>query len=277
MKRRIVSDSSSNILERNSDVEYCTTPLKILIDGKEYPDVLGLDMVDLVARIELSEKNSTSCPSISEWTDAFEGADEIFGVTISSNLSGSYNSAMNAAEMYQEDHPDVKIHIFDSLATGGTMELLIEKIEECIRADMSFEEIVKAVDEYHEKDKILFSLESVKNLAKNGRMLKALADLANALGIRFIGKASERGTIQQAHIARGQKKALLTVYNEMLKMGYDGGKVRINHCLNVDAAGKLRDMILQKFPSADVKVCLTTALCSYYAERGGMIIGFEIV
>lgn len=277
MKRRIVSDSSSNILERNSDVEYRTTPLKILIDGKEYPDVLGLDMVDLVARIELSEKNSTSCPSISEWTDAFEGADEIFGVTISSNLSGSYNSAMNAAEMYLEDHPDVKIHIFDSLATGGTMELLIEKIEECIRADMSFEEIVKAVDEYHEKDKILFSLESVKNLAKNGRMLKALADLANALGIRFIGKASERGTIQQAHIARGQKKALLTVYNEMLKMGYDGGKVRINHCLNVDAAGKLKDMILQKFPSADVKVCLTTALCSYYAERGGMIIGFEIV
>ncbi|MBR3310368.1 MAG: DegV family protein [Solobacterium sp.] len=277
MKRRIVSDSSSNILERNSDVEYCTTPLKILIDGKEYPDVPGLDMVDLVARIELSEKNSTSCPSISEWTDAFEGADEIFGVTISSNLSGSYNSAMNAAEMYLEDHPDVKIHIFDSLATGGTMELLIEKIEECIRAEMSFEDIIKAVDEYHEKDKILFSLESVKNLAKNGRMLKALADLANALGIRFIGKASERGTIQQAHIARGQKKALITVYNEMLKMGYQGGKVRINHCLNVDAAGKLKDMILQQFPSADVKVCLTTALCSYYAERGGMIIGFEVV
>jgi DegV family protein with EDD domain len=234
-------------------------------------------MVDLVARIELSEKNSTSCPSISEWTDAFEGADEIFGVTISSNLSGSYNSAMNAAEMYLEDHPDVKIHIFDSLATGGTMELLIEKIEECIRAEMSFEDIIKAVDEYHEKDKILFSLESVKNLAKNGRMLKALADLANALGIRFIGKASERGTIQQAHIARGQKKALITVYNEMLKMGYQGGKVRINHCLNVDAAGKLKDMILQQFPSADVKVCLTTALCSYYAERGGMIIGFEVV
>ncbi len=277
MKRRIVSDSSSNILERNSDVEYCTTPLKILIDGKEYPDVPGLDMVDLVARIELSEKNSTSCPSISEWIDAFEGADEIFGVTISSNLSGSYNSAMNAAEMYLEDHPDVKIHIFDSLATGGTMELLIEKIEECIRAEMSFEDIIKAVDEYHEKDKILFSLESVKNLAKNGRMLKALADLANALGIRFIGKASERGTIQQAHIARGQKKALITVYNEMLKMGYQGGKVRINHCLNVDAAGKLKDMILQQFPSADVKVCLTTALCSYYAERGGMIIGFEVV
>ena len=277
MKRRIVSDSSSNILERNSDVEYCTTPLKILIDGKEYPDVPGLDMVDLVARIELSEKNSTSCPSISEWTDAFEGADEIFGVTISSNLSGSYNSAMNAAEMYLEDHPDVKIHIFDSLATGGTMELLIEKIEECIRADMSFEDIIKAVDEYHEKDKILFSLESVKNLAKNGRMLKALADLANALGIRFIGKASERGTIQQAHIARGQKKALITVFNEMLKMGYQGGKVRINHCLNVDAAGKLKDMILKQFPSADVKVCLTTALCSYYAERGGMIIGFEVV
>ena len=277
MKRRIVSDSSSNILERNSDVEYCTTPLKILIDGKEYPGVPGLDMVDLVARIELSEKNSTSCPSISEWIDAFEGADEIFGVTISSNLSGSYNSAMNAAEMYLEDHPDVKIHIFDSLATGGTMELLIEKIEECIRAEMSFEDIIKAVDEYHEKDKILFSLESVKNLAKNGRMLKALADLANALGIRFIGKASERGTIQQAHIARGQKKALITVYNEMLKMGYQGGKVRINHCLNVDAAGKLKDMILQQFPSADVKVCLTTALCSYYAERGGMIIGFEVV
>ena len=277
MKRRIVSDSSSNILERNSDVEYCTTPLKILIDGKEYPDVPGLDMVDLVARIELSEKNSTSCPSISEWTDAFEGADEIFGVTISSNLSGSYNSAMNAAEMYLEDHPDVKIHIFYSLATGGTMELLIEKIEECIRADMSFEDIIKAVDEYHEKDKILFSLESVKNLAKNGRMLKALADLANALGIRFIGKASERGTIQQAHIARGQKKALITVFNEMLKMGYQGGKVRINHCLNVDAAGKLKDMILKQFPSADVKVCLTTALCSYYAERGGMIIGFEVV
>ena len=276
MKYRIVSDSSSNMLEFTPDVDYKTVPLKMRIDGKEYVDDENLDILQLVTAMEANtEKSSTSCPNIQEWLDAFEGADVIFAITISSNLSGSYNSAVNAKEMYLETHPEAKIHVVDSLSTGGEMELIIEYLRDCFLAEMPFEEIVEKVSAYQKTTHLIFTLYSLRNLANNGRVSPAIAKIASLLNIRFLGTASEEGTIQQDKICRGEKKLLAAAVQEMISLGYDGKKVRISNCINLTAAEKLKDLILEKFPAADVTIRTMTGLCTYYAERGGMIIGFE--
>ena len=276
MSYRIVSDSSSNLLEYKGNQNYITVPLKIMVDGVEFVDEKGLDTSALVNAFEHSTKDSTSCPNAGEWLDAFAGVDEVYAVTISSNLSGSYASCVMATEQLQAEHPEVKVHVFDSKATGGSMQLIIEKIEECKEAGMSFEDTVSTVEEYYKHTKILFLLESLGNLSKNGRVNPAVAKVASFLGIRFLGKSSEEGTIQQASIARGAKKAFSTLLNEILKSGYNGGKLRLSHCLNPDQAHKIKDELLAKFPDADIVVDNCTGLCSYYAERGGMIVCFEI-
>ena len=276
MSYRIVSDSSSNLLEFKGNEHYTTVPLKIMVDGVEFVDQKGLDTSALVNAFEHSTKDSTSCPNAGEWMEAFGEADEVYAVTISSNLSGSYAACVMAKEQLEAEKPEVKVHVFDSKATGGSMQLIIEKIAECKEAGMSFEETVDTVNEYYKHTKILFLLESLGNLSKNGRVNPAVAKVASFLGIRFLGKASEEGTIQQASIARGAKKAFATLYNEILKMGYNGGKMRLSHCLNPDQAHKMKEELLVKFPGADIVVDNCTGLCSSYAERGGMIVCFEI-
>ena len=276
MKYRIVSDSSSNLYSLPGSVDYTTVPLKIRVDDIEYVDEEGIDIADLTAHMKTTKKPSTtSCPNSYDWIQAFEGADTIFAVTISGALSGSYNSALHAREVFLGEHPEAKVHVINSKATGATMQLIIERLAECMEKGLSFEAIVEAITEYHKHAKILFALESLNNLAKNGRCNPALAKIAGILGIRFIGKASDEGTIQQAAIARGAKKTISTIYSEMEKGGYIGGKVWINHCLNPDSAFKLKDYILKKYPNADVNVNQCGGLCSYYAEEGGMIIGYE--
>jgi len=128
-----------------------------------------------------------------------------------------------------------------------------------------------------EKTHLVFSLESLTNLARNGRVNPAVAKIAGVLGIRVIGCASEVGTLQQLHKCRGEKKALETLFTEMVSRGFAGGKARIAHCFNLEAANKLKETILAAFPRADIFIEPTTALCSFYAEQGGLLVGFESV
>lgn len=275
MKYRIVSDSTSNLLKLEGSIDYKTVPLKILVDGKEYIDQEGLDVEGMVSAIEAASKTSTSCPNGEEYRAAYEGADNVFAVTITSGLSGSYNSAVQGAEMFQEEHPDAKIRVIDSLSTGGEMHLIIEKLRDLMEQNLPFEEIDKQIEEYRQHTRLLFSLESVQNLAKNGRLPMAVAKIANFLNIRFIGKPTEHGTIRPVYNVRGAKKNISKIVEEMLAQGYTGGKVWISHCLNTEAAENLKNAILEKYPNAFVGIEPMTGLCSYYAERGGMIIGFE--
>ena len=274
MNFKIVSDSSSNLFFR-SKVEYATTPLKIISSEKEYIDDKTLDVRTMVDDLKtVKGVVRTSCPNAGEWIEAFEGADCIFAITITSNLSGCYNAAMLAKEQYTQEHPEVKIHVVDSYSTGGEMQLMIEKIEELIEEGKAFEEIVEEIEKYKDTTHLIFSLESLTNLARNGRVNPAVAAIAGVLGIRIVGAATE-GVLDPKHKVRGEKKALATIYSDMKSCGYKGGKVRINHCFNIDAAESLKEKIVSEFPDADVEIIPCTALCSFYAEEGGLIIGYE--
>ena len=274
MSFRIVSDSSSNILDLGCS-NYTTVPLKIVAE-KEYVDDKNLDVAGMVADLrEYKGKSGSSCPNVGEWLEAFGDAEEIFCVTISKNLSGSYNASVQAGQAYMDEHPDRKVFTFDSLSVGPEMAMIIDKIRQCDAEGMSFSDTITAVLEFHNHVHTIFCLESMMNLARNGRVSVAKAKIAGMMGIRVAG-AAVGGRVTPIQKPRGAKKAAETLVEMIRERGFrDGSTLRIAHCFAEEAAAALQKGILEEFPNAKFILEPTTALCSFYAEVGGLIIGFE--
>lgn len=274
MSFRIIADSSANVLTLE-DANYTTVPLKISA-AREYVDSIGLDVAGMVADLKTyKHKSGTSCPNVGEWLEAFGDAEYVFGVTITKNLSGSYNAAKQAAETYMDEHPDRKVFIFDSLSAGPELMLIVEKIRECEAAGDDFETTKAKVLDYHNHCHTLFCLESMTNLARNGRVSPTAAKLAGLLGIRVAGEA-QGGTIVPIHKPRGAKKTLQTLLEMIRERGFkDGNLIRVAHCFAEEQARELLDALKVEFPNLRYILEPTTALCSFYAEEGGLIIAFE--
>jgi len=128
---------------------------------------------------------------------------------------------------------------------------------------------------YHKHTHLLFSLESLANLARNGRVKPAVAAVARMLGIRVIGQASEIGELDVLCKTRGEHGALERIVLELKDHGYNGGKLQISHCDNPAAAERLKHMVQAVFDGAKVTVTPCGGLCSYYAELGGLLVGYE--
>lgn len=275
MTIRFAADSSAN-RSLEPELEVGIAPLKITAGDREFTDDGKLDVGKLLDAMEGSKSRvATACPSVRDWLDAFGDADWIFAVAITSSLSGSYNSGRIAAEEYVSTHPEAKVCMLDSLSTGPEMQLLLEKLRELTQIKTDFDEIVREIRKYQKKTRLLFSLESLDNLAKNGRVSPLIAKAAGLLGIRVIGRASTQGTLEPLHKARGEKKALRILRESMEEMGYRGGKVRITHTGNAAAGEALKNDLLTTYPAADVRLSPNGGLCACYSERGGVMIGFE--
>lgn len=272
---KIVSDSSSDVTSLKG-VDFACAPLKIITSKKEYIDNEKLDVEGMVSDLlSNTEKTSTACPSVADWLDAFGDAEYIFCVTITSGLSGSYNSAEIAKKDYEEAHPGRKVCVIDSLSAGPELRLIIEKLSELIEEGKDFESIQKEIKEYQKHTGLIFMLESLKNLANNGRVSKLVASAAGILGIRLLGKASDEGTLEPLSKKPGERRALPSLRDLLKSLGYCGGKVRISHCLNEGGAKKLKELILEEFSKAQVEIYKARGLCSFYAEKGGLLVGFE--
>ncbi|MBP3660317.1 MAG: DegV family protein [Oscillospiraceae bacterium] len=151
----------------------------------------------------------------------------------------------------------------------------IEKIAELANQGLDFDAIVEQVRDYHNHTHILFCLESLTNLARNGRINPAVAKIAGVIGIRVCGDA-KGGQITPVHKPRGAKKATAILVDMMKERGFaDGMQLRIAHCFGEEQAQALADATLAQFPNTRVTIEPTTALCSFYAEAGGLMIGFE--
>ena len=273
--RKIVADSSADTLTLEG-ADFASAPLTILTDEREYVDDAALDVAGMTEDLlRYGGKSSTACPGVGEWLAAFGDADEVFCVTITSNLSGSYNAATVAAREYEEAHPGRRVFVLDSLSTGPEMRLLLERMRRDVAAGMDFEAVCDDVSAYSAKTGLLFVLESMKNLANNGRVSRLAATAAGLLGIRAVGKASDEGTLEMLEKCRGAKKVPSVVVRNMEDLGYDGGAVRISHVGNEEAALSLRDLLAAEYPAAPIEVYPARGLCSFYAEKGGLLIGFE--
>lgn len=274
MSIKIVSDSSANLFHLDG-VDFTSADMVISTDEKEYRDNEKLDVEQMVADLaSYKGRSGTACPGVGEWLEAFGDAEEVYCTTITAQLSGSYNSAMAAKEQYEEEHPGRKVFVFDTRSAGPEMKLHIEKIKEFIQQGMDYETISRKIAEYKEKTSIAFSLQCVRNLANNGRINSAVATVVGMLGIRIIGNA-EGGVLNPTDKVRGAKKAIAKIVENMKKDGYVGKKVYIDHCYNEEDAEALKKALLAEFPNAVIKIARTYGLCSFYAEKGGLMIGFE--
>ena len=275
MKRKIVADSSCDMWELNG-VDFAVAPITISTDNKHYVDNQELD-VHLMSEDLAKYKgvSHTACPSVGSWLDCYEGYDEVFVITLTGTMSGTYNSAMTAKGIYEEENDNVKVHVFDSLSTGPEMRLLIEKLKEMIEEDLPFEEIVEKGQDYLNHSRLFFALKSLHNFAMNGRVSKTVASAIGVLNISIFATASEEGTIQQISKCRGEKKVVKSMIEHLENAGYHGGKVRISHADNLKLAHSVRDKILELYPHADIIVYPMGGLCTYYAEKGGLLVGCE--
>ncbi|MBQ4066841.1 MAG: DegV family protein [Clostridia bacterium] len=276
MNYKIVSDSSSDIFAMEG-VPYASVPLKIITDEKEYVDNTELSVDEMIADLRKYKGTSkSSCPNMEDWNGAFDSSlDGAFCVTITRNLSGSYNSACLAGEDFCEENPGKRIFVVDTLTAGPECALIVERLAQLISSGLEFDEIREAICEYKKETHLLFCLESLRNLANNGRVSHAVAKMAGILGIRVVGKASEEGTLEIESKVRGAEKAINEMYSRMKIYGYRGGRVRIHQCQNPEGAESLCRLIRDEYPEAAVIIEKTGALCSFYAEAGGFLVGFE--
>lgn len=272
---KIVTDSSANVWAGNR-TDLAVAPLKIISTEREFVDDEQLPVDEMIDYFDHYKGTSkTSCPNPSDWLGAFGDADDIICITITSGLSGSCNAANIAKHMYEADHPDRRVFVIDSLSTGPEMQLMIEKLEEWIAQGSTYEDICETVPFYLAKTGLVFMLESLKNFAANGRISPAIAKITGLLGIRIVGKASDTGTLEPLHKCRGEVHSLTAIVNHLKANGLQKGKVRIAHCRNEAAANRLKKRILLTFPQAEISITTCKGLCSYYAEKGGLLVGFE--
>ena len=276
---KIVADSScdlTSLAHLSSDLQFGRAPLRILVGDTEYVDEAGLDtraMMDAVYAFK--GKTGSACPSPEEYADHCRSADETYIVTISSNLSGSYNSAVLARDLVLAESPEKKIHVFNTLTAGPELSLIVEEIARLASSGLPFEMVCAEVERYMQRTTLLFQLNSLENLTKNGRVSKMAGMTAKLLGIHMIGIASDVGTVQPLHKCRGTEKTYRLVLQEMRERGFIGGRVILGHAFQEKGADMMKSMILEEFPSARITVMPLSGLCCYYAEEGGLLIGFE--
>lgn len=272
---KIVSDSSSDILKLEN-IEYAYAPMKIITAEREFVDDENLD-VEAMANFfnEYKERSQTSCPNPADWLDAFGDADDIICVTITSALSGSYNSACTAKELYETENEGKRVFVLDTLSAGPEITLIVRKIEELVKTGMEYEEICEKIQSYSKQTGLVFMLKSLKNFAANGRVSPLVAKLVGFAGICIVGKASDEGTLEPSHKIRGESRSLETLINDLRELGLRKGKVSIGHCQNEGAASKLKEMIETSFEKVQVEIHKLRGLCSFYAEKGGLLVGFE--
>lgn len=275
MNVKIITDSASNMLALDG-VPFASVPLRIVTDQKEYIDHTELDVQQMVQELHsYSGRSQTACPGMGDWLQEFEDYERIFCVTIISRLSGSYNAAMAAKREYEESHPGRKVFVLDSYSAGPEMKLLLNELKEMVLEGKDFDTICREIQEYkNQHTSLVFSLQSLRNLANNGRVSPAAAKICGIVGIRVVGDVNEEG-LHPTDKCRGEKKAISELLRNMKRLGYHGKRVLIDHCYNENGAMQLKDLIQKEYPQAEISVNKTRGLCSFYAEKGGLMVGFE--
>ena len=274
-KLKIVSDSSSDLLKLdNADFDF--SPMKILTDEREFVDDRNLDINEMATYLEnYKGKSRTSCPNPSDWLEAFGDADDIICVTITSALSGSYNSACVAKQIYEAENEGKRVFVLDTLSAGPEITLIVKKLEEYLKNGMDYDTVCGHIKAYIKQTGLVFMLKSLNNFANNGRVSPLVARIAGFAGICIVGKASDEGTLEPTHKCRGEARSIETIIKDLSAMGLKNGKVSIAHCQNEEGALKLKNLIAEKFKNAQVEIHKLRGLCSFYAENGGFLVGFE--
>lgn len=277
MSYKIIIDSCGELTrEMKASGHFETASLQIDVDGYHIVDDETFDQADFLRRTkESSECPKSSCPSPERYMEGYHcEAEHVYAVTLSSELSGSYNSAVLGKNLYIEEYGEKDIHIFNSKSASVGETLIGLKIAECEEKGMSFQEIIETVDAYIEEQHTYFVLETLDILKKNGRLKGLKAVVATALNIKPVMGSTPEGSIQQLAQARGMKKALAKMVDEVAaKLTNPQEKIlAIAHCNCEERAIAVKEMLLTKADFKDVIILDTAGISSMYAADGGVII-----
>ena len=272
---KLIIDSSSN-MKSDPDHNVEVVPLTISFGGKDYIDDQNLNIREFLNDMNQNQiAGKTTCPSIQAWLDALEGTEKAIIVTMTSGMSGTFSSALQAKNMYEEKHPSSQIIVVDSRSAGPELTIVLHGIEKMIQGDIRFVDLEEEIAEFRMHTHLLFILQSLHNLSLNGRVSPAAAKIAGLLKINLIGTASKDGKLEPLTKARGMKKAIRELLKYMKDDNYHGGEVIIDHCENEKDAEIIKDKILAEYPDARVTIRPMRGLCSFYAEEGGIMVGFH--
>ncbi|HAE44181.1 MAG TPA: DegV family protein [Lachnospiraceae bacterium] len=277
MKFKIAMDSAGELTDDlKGREEYSIVPLTLMIGDEEIIDDGTLSQKILVKKIADSPTcPKTACPSPEAYLKEYDcGAEHIYGVTISAELSGSYQSAVIARNMYLETHPDAKIHVFNSRSTSVGETIVVHKITEMENAGVPFEEICETIDAYLVEKRTFFTLDNLETLRKNGRLSRLKALAASVLKIKPICIGNEEGIIEQIDQARGSNRALIKMVGHIVDRTANSEEkiLGISYVNCHDRAIMVRDAILQRMKVREVIMVETGGLSTVYANDGGIIV-----
>ncbi len=272
MKTKIIADSSCDLFCMEG-IAFSSVPLTVFTDERSFTDDETLDVGEMLRYLSTYKgRSGTACPNIEDWLNTYADAEQIYVVTMSGNISGTYDTARSAAELYREAHPNASIRVFDTKSAGPQVRMTVDHLAKLVRAGTDFQTVCSLIDEELKRSRTFFALESFHNFAQNGRVGKAAAMFGSALGIRVMATASKQGTIEIIRKCRGEKSVLEGFLDELQNAGYDGTDCYIAHCQNEPLAQRLAEAIRERYPQASVTLHETRGLCSYYAEKGGILL-----
>ena len=277
MEYVIVMDSCGECTARMKEDEIViSAPLTLQVDDHIIIDDDTFDQADFLRKVAESPNcPKSACPSPDHYKEAFEKAEKrAYGVTLTAELSGSYNSAMLAKDLVLEERPELQIHIFNSRSASVGETLITEKIQECEEKGMEFSEVVETVENYINTQNTYFVLENLETLRKNGRLSNLKAFVASALKIKPVMGATPEGTIIQLDQARGMNKALVKMVDYIAGAAEDPEQkiLGITHCNCPERAEAVKNAILEKISVKDVILLDTAGVSSMYANDGGVIV-----
>ena len=277
MSYKIAIDSCGELLNEWKDDERIeSVPLSLTVGGETIIDDESFDQKDFLAKVAACpECPKSACPSPERYMKAFNcDADHIYGVTLSAELSGSYNSAILGKNLLLEEKPGRKIHVFNSRSASGGQTLIAKKIVECENKGMSFEDVVEAVEKYTDEMNTFFVLENLETLRKNGRLSRVKALVASALKIKPVMGSTDEGTICQLDQARGMNRAMVKMVDYIVEktVNPSGRPVVITHCNCPERAELLRSAVEERLHPLEVIVLDTAGVSSMYANDGGVIV-----
>ena len=277
MDYKIVVDSCGELTDQmKADERFVSVPLTLEVDGEFIVDDETFDQAEFLRKVSASPNcPRSSCPSPEMYRREFDcDAKHVYGVTLSSELSGSYNSAMLGCNIAKSDNPDKKIHVFNSKSASIGETLIANKIAECEEKGMKFEKVVQQIEAYIESQKTTFVLDSLEALRKNGRLSLVKAFVASALKIKPVMMATAEGTIEQIDQARGINKALIKLVEHVVEKSVDSANriLAISHCNCEERAQLVKKALLAKMKVKDVILLNTAGISSLYASDGGIIV-----
>jgi len=277
---KIIVDSGCDIpmdMMRHEDAIIDMVPLSLQIEDKSYIDDEEFDMDDyLEAMAGSKEMAKTAAPSPGSFLSKFIGEESVFAITLSSALSGSYNSAMMAKQMHLDDIGHKFIHVFDSLSASVGEMIIAFKIREFAKKNLSNIEIVESVNKFIGNMRTYFILERFDNLVKSGRINPAVAKIASLLSIKPICMGTREGVIAMAGKAKGFKKAIDRLIELILeeKLDYENRILAISHVKCVEKAIYFKDEVIKKINFKDIMIVEARGVIATYANALGIVIAF---